>query len=306
VLLRLSSSALPMLVLLAACVPSAAPIQWTGEGEETTAEASSSSDGNGNTVTTSPPSEPNPSSSGSDEGTSDHPSVFLSEPDGGSSAFECDFLSQDCPPGQKCSVWANDGGGAWNATKCVPIAPDPGEVGEPCTVEGSATSGLDTCELGAMCWDVDPKTNEGTCIAYCQGDASNPYCDDPETTCEGRDILICLPQCCPLEQNCAAGQACYPITDTFSCAPDASGDLGAFGDACEFINVCDPGMLCLDASVLPPGYACEGASGCCTSFCELDSTSCGELDPALECLPWFEEGTAPPGFEHTGACAVPV
>ncbi len=30
-----------------------------------------------------------------------------------------------------------------------------------CTVEGSATSGIDTCQAGAMCWDVDPVTLAG-------------------------------------------------------------------------------------------------------------------------------------------------
>ena len=123
--------------------------------------------------------------------------------------------------------------------------------------------------------------------------------------CVGRDFQICVPLCCPLEQDCPEGQACYPINDEFFCAPDASGDLGAFGDPCEFINVCDPGMLCLDASVAPPGLPCEGSAGCCTAFCVLGSSWCSELDPAMDCVPWFEEDQAPPGFEHTGVCVVP-
>lgn len=276
------------------------------EGAESTGNATSDASSGSGSSTTAPPDQPEPSSTGSDasdDSTSDHSVVFLLEPDGGGGvSFECSILSQDCPPGQKCNAWANDGGGSWNATRCVPIAPDPGEPGDPCTVEGSGTSGIDTCELGAMCWDVDPKTNEGTCVAYCQGSESNPFCEDPDTQCEGRDILICLPLCCPIEQDCPEGQACYSIVDSFNCAPDASGDLGAFGDPCEFVNVCDPGLLCLAAESVPD---CASSIGCCTPFCQVGSSSCSELHPAMECVPWFEEGAAPPGFELTGACVVP-
>ena len=72
---------------------------------------------------------------------------------GGSDAFISKLVAPDL-------YWANDGGGAWNATKCEEIPPEPDGVGEPCTVEISGTSGVDTCVLGAMCWDVDPETNE--------------------------------------------------------------------------------------------------------------------------------------------------
>jgi hypothetical protein len=79
------------------------------------------------------------------------------EPDGGS-MHECDTFVQDCPPGEKCTVWASDGGSSWNATKCVAVVDDPSGPSEPCHVELSAVSGLDDCERGAPCWDVDPKT----------------------------------------------------------------------------------------------------------------------------------------------------
>jgi hypothetical protein len=237
-----------------------------------------------------------------DADTGEPPVLFLVQPDGGGTAFECDIFAQDCAPGFKCNVWANDGGNSWNATKCVPIAPDAGEPGEPCTVEGSGVSGIDTCALGALCWDVDPETLEGVCISFCTGTASNPVCEDPNTTCEGRDIPLCLPRCCPLEQDCVAGQGCYAVQDSFTCAPDASGAQGAFGDACEFINVCDPGMVCLGASAVP---GCRGSVGCCSPFCVVGSDSCSLLHPAMDCVAWFEEGHAPAGFEHVGVCVLP-
>lgn len=75
--------------------------------------------------------------------------LFLSEPDGGGTGFECDVFAQDCPPGEKCVPWANDGGGVWNATRCSPVDDDPAAPGEPCTVEGGPTSGIDDCDAQA-------------------------------------------------------------------------------------------------------------------------------------------------------------
>lgn len=227
---------------------------------------------------------------------------FIERPDGGSESFECNLWTQDCPHGEKCMPWANDGGGAWNATRCSTIYDPPDEVGAPCIVEGSGVSGIDSCVLGAMCWAVDHETNEGTCRAFCQGDPSHPICLDPGMQCGGpRDFPLCLPSCCPLEQDCPTGQACYAINHDFACAPDVSGEQGSFGDGCEFINVCDPGLLCLGAAAL----AECGSAGCCTHFCEVGDPICGELQPGLQCIPWFSRDEAPPGLEHVGVCMLP-
>lgn len=228
---------------------------------------------------------------------------FIQRPDGGSANYECDAWAQDCPAGEKCNYWSNDGGGAWNATKCVPLDPDPDGPGEPCTVVESGVSGLDSCDIAAMCWDVDPATNIGTCIAFCMGSEANPTCPLPGTHCVGRDLQLCIPECCPLEQDCDAGQGCYPQDEAFFCAPDASGDAGSFGDGCEFINVCDPGLFCAGPDQV---LGCAEAIGCCTPFCALGSAQCAAEHPGMECVPWFEEGQAPPGFEHTGGCIVPT
>ncbi len=77
-----------------------------------------------------------------DDGTG---SPFLVSPDGGGSVIACDLWSQDCPPGEKCMPWANDGGNTWNATRCTPIDDDPRSVGEPCTVVESG--GVSAAEL---------------------------------------------------------------------------------------------------------------------------------------------------------------
>jgi Mg-chelatase subunit ChlD len=130
---------------------------------------------------------------GADDGVGDD-GVFLSVFDAGSVSFECDLFAQDCPAGEKCVPWANDGGGEWNATRCSPIADDPAAAGKPCTVEGGPTSGIDDCSQGSLCWDVD-RTNEGTCVSMCTGDASNPMCQGDQWCYVGHDgsVAVCLP-----------------------------------------------------------------------------------------------------------------
>jgi hypothetical protein len=213
---------------------------------------------------------------------------FLAAPDGG--GFECDIWIDDCPPGMKCMPFANDGGGAWNDAKCMPLAEDPHAVGEPCTVEGNGVSGIDDCEARAMCWDVDPETNAGTCVAFCTGSEAKPTCADPCSRCRifGEGVPIpCLPDCDPLAQDCGEGSACYPAEGRFDCAPDQGGDAGVLGDACEFINVCDPGLFCAPPETQP---GCAGATGCCAAFCDaLDADACAAI-PGTECIPWFDEG----------------
>ena len=43
------------------------------------------------------------------------PCGFFCPPDGGDEFFECDLFAQDCPAGEKCMPWANDGTEVWNA-----------------------------------------------------------------------------------------------------------------------------------------------------------------------------------------------
>lgn len=224
---------------------------------------------------------------------------FIPPPDdmGGGSSYECSFYVEDCPPGDKCMPWANDGGGAWNATICRPLANDPGGPGDPCVVEGNGVSGIDDCGRGMMCWDVDQDTLEGYCVPFVRGSESNPLCEDPfryPSISGSGAIALCLDLCDPLAQDCAEGQACYALNDTFACAPDVSGKRGGLGEQCEFVNVCDAGLVCLGAQALPE---CESA-GCCTPFCDVTEPVCPE---GLECEPWFEQATFP-GSENVGVC----
>jgi hypothetical protein len=235
---------------------------------------------------------------------------FIMRPDGGANT-ECDLWAQDCPEGQKCMPWANDGGNSWNATKCSPLDPNPNQPGDPCTVEGSGVSGIDDCDVGAMCWDVDPETNMGTCVGFCTGSAADPVCPDPATGCSVSNegvLILCLPYCDPLLQDCPEGNACYPEENGFFCSPDASGpDLGGYGDPCEYLNVCDPGLWCAVPEAVP---GCQGAAGCCSEFCDISDPAgddqCMGAAMGQQCTPYYEEGAAPPGYENVGVCTLPL
>ena len=243
--------------------------------------------------------EPDPSAGGSSE---DSGPGFLPAPDSGGGR-QCDPIAQDCPMGQKCAPWSNDGGSSWNATKCVPVTGDQ-LPGEPCTTDGGPVSGNDDCVKGAMCWDVSPD-NVGFCIAMCMGSSSDPVCEPGfQCTINGDGVLtICLPLCDLLAQDCPGDDLCLLLNDSSQCVLDASGDEGQAFDPCEFANVCDPGLLCAEstaASECDPEIA-----GCCTPMCSLSAmAACPGV--GQECAPVFEEGQAPPELVDVGYCKVPA
>ncbi len=279
-------------------------VETTGEGMSETGAGETT----GQTTGTQPPTTTADPDTG-DGGSAGTTGSFILMPDGGGAGVkECSNWDQDCPEGQKCMPWADNGSNAWNATKCVPVDPAKGQPGDTCTTMGGGVSGLDTCDLGVMCWDVKPDTMMGTCVAQCTGSEAAPMCGQ-ETTCfvSNDGVLnLCLPICDPLAQDCPSENLCIPNpqnNEVFTCVLDASGDAGKAFDPCEFINACDKGFLCANVML---GMECmPDAIGCCLPFCDTTEPA---MCPGVgqECTPWYDMGTAPPGFENVGICGVPM
>ena len=92
----------------------------------------------------------------------------------------------------------------------------------------------------------------------------------------------------------------------------ASGEEGQEYDACEYGNACDPGLLCAGLGNDDSGKCDAQVIGCCLAFCDLTApapqcTSAQDNPNSLvECVSWYEEGMAPPGYENVGVCIVPA
>ncbi|PCC66725.1 hypothetical protein SAMN02745121_00544 [Nannocystis exedens] len=286
----------------------------TGDATEGDTSTGNNSDTETPGTTTSASATTSPTSEGptsdttagpSTEGTTDN--TFIMPPDGGGGTKECDPWVQDCPAGQKCMPYSGDGDNSWESLKCTPIMENPGQTGDPCTVEGSGVSGIDSCDLAHMCWNTDPDTGEGTCVKFCTGSPDAPSCDVAGTSCtivNDGVLILCLPMCDPLLQDCQGGDLCIPNPmnpDSFICVLDASGEEGQEFDVCEYANACDPGLYCLGPEL---ASECDPmAAGCCLAFCDISAPECTGAN--AECLAWYEEGMAPPGFENVGVCGLP-
>jgi hypothetical protein len=214
----------------------------------------------------------------------------------------CNEFTQDCPDGEKCVPYASHGNN-WDAFKCVPVMGDQA-TGEPCTY-GGITEATDDCDELSGCWNVRDVEGAalGTCHAFCMGTADDPVCPEGSScTLSGSGVpAYCIPICDPVAQDCGPGLGCYFGGSGFQCAFSLQ-NIPA-GDPCGYINDCAPGLLCLNGEVLP---ACNG-SACCVLFCNLDlgDAQCSAT-PGTTCQPYYENNTAPPGFEHVGICIVPA
>lgn len=281
--------------------------ETTGAGESTGETA----------PTTAAPTTTGPSTTGPSTATATTTPPVTSEPATTGCGFVCaDFTDppsmndcdpwlmpkQDCPDGQKCTIedMVSD-------THCVDIVPAPKGMYEPCKIlMGNELSGFDDCGAGLLCWNVDPNTGVGECIGICQGPIDKPSCVDPGAKCllcQDCALGLCIPNCDPLLQDCDDGNVCIPDSQGtgFTCALDASGDEGQVFDPCEFVNVCDPGLVCVDP-VLAKECDPQG-NGCCLPFCDLVAPlNCPGVGQT--CLAWFEAGNAPPGLENVGVCGV--
>ena len=296
----------------AACQPTGGT-DATGEGQgpgtaesEVTSDASTTTSGSSSTSPTTGATTESSGDSSSFIEESTGPSCAGPAPDGSMgrcSPASCSLWEQSCPAGQKCTP---DQEWSWHA--CVPLDPEPDAPGQPCTVEDAPGDGGDSCDLASMCWDVDPQTHVGECFLRCTGSPEEPVCPDGTTCVIGNEgaLILCLPTCHPLAQDCPEGEACLwggEDSEPFACIAEYSGDEGQVFDSCDYANRCDPGLTCWG----PEGAVeCDpNADGCCLPYCDTEQPDA--CPGAMQvCLPWFEAGTAPPGYEHVGVCTLPL
>ncbi len=252
-----------------------------------------SGDGDGDTSATSTTGDTTGDGDGDTNGTSgfvpttDIPSVS-----------SCDPFAQDCNEGEKCVAYAS-GGGTWDANKCVMIMGD-GQPGDPCMGSDAATS-TDDCGADSWCWDVNME-GVGTCTPFCTGTADAPVCGANQSCSIANEgsINLCLTTCDPLLQDCDVGKACFYDGTGFVCA-NATQDIPT-GEVCGFINDCVAGNICLAPESFP---SCAGAS-CCGQFCDLADPGFVCAPAGTECVSFYEEGMAPPGYEDVGVCVLPA
>ena len=184
----------------------------------------------------------------------------------------CSPTLQNCFDGEKCMPWANDGGIYWNATRCSALASDPAQLDEPCTVEGSDVSGVDDCDIGLVCWRVNPKTNEGICAQMCNAVPGEPTCPGDQVCSApyGTVFPLCVPPCDPLAPDCSDGDGCHPAGLAYGCLPPRP--AGTLGAACPTRAACEAGLVCIAAENLD---ACENeAEACCTTYCDTAAPGC--------------------------------
>lgn len=288
--------------------PSGSGSQGLSSSGESVATTSGGTDSTTGVPATSTGSSTSATSGMSPQDTGDEPgggSVFLQDPDAGAPCrrterpdgsqgllIECSVERQDCCPGEACRAWDNSGGDTWNASRCVMVDAGAGQAGETCTVEQSAVSGIDSCDVGLMCWEVDDKTLEGSCVQYC-GD-EGPACTGAGEVCavfNDDSLPLCLPSCNPLGSDCGEGRGCYPNADAFVCLREGERTHVDF----VFQPDCPAGTFHAPDDVT----SCPDDGPCCTAFCNVnDPDACG----GAQCLPYFD--APPPEHAALGYCSV--
>lgn len=235
-------------------------------------------------------------------------------------------LGGQCLPGLMCFIdKCQPGGGGTNANSGPPDDPTGGTSETTGVTEGHSTSPTTgeppqttttTNVTGVTTQTTDPPdTTSFTDSGDDTGNFIRPETDTGEDTvgemcgnftCTPSQHCIlfdgqptCAQACDPLDgATCPFLEVCAWAESVFVCAQDVSGDGGAFGDPCSYANDCKPVLTCLQGQFVA---GCQ-STNCCSLFCDLDSTICEQFD--MQCAPWYDQGTAPPGLEDLGVCII--
>lgn len=232
------------------------------------------------------------------------PHEFINHPDGGPDNLpDCDPFAQDCPRGQKCVPWDEQGTHTWNGAKCVPVSGDK-LPGDPCAAPEGPLAGFDDCALGAICWGVDDQ-NQGFCVGQCSGSERDRACPDDYYCVINAELYLalCFRTCDPVADNCPDGEKCFPAHDAFYCNANLGlGDVDV-NESCEALGDCAKGLTCIDSSAA--SSACDPQiAGCCQPYCHVPDGACP--NPDQQCLPYYDPGLqVPDAAKDVGICSIP-
>ena len=209
----------------------------------------------------------------------------------------CDPLADECPADEKCSYGRDD-----PEASCRPIRGDD-PLGAPCEADADG----DSCELGAICIDVDATTGVGWCAAPCAApdDAETCATLGLDATCllvGSPPAAACRPYCDPLDggsNSCPeGGESCGLISEPgFACVGPSTGDA-AVGEPCTFSSDCAAPALCFSGAVVGPEVCGQHAS-CCAPVCDLADPQCPIA--GTSCSSIFGDA-APERWADTGVC----
>jgi hypothetical protein len=204
----------------------------------------------------------------------------------------CDpWAKGECPDGEKCMPVALEvGSNSWDSAVCRPLYGDQ-EEGEPCHAL-NLIDGQDTCAEGLMCWDPDPDTQVGMCVAMCSGTPDAPQCGEGMVCNVDKNgvINLCMETCTPLEDDCPVGCRCSASLDVrgFWCARQA--EEFEKGAPCSWDQQCKGGLACADQDTAACEDLPEGSNhwGCCTEYCDLEAEApcAGEGEM---CAPYYDQ-----------------
>lgn len=217
-------------------------------------------------------------------------------------------MLQDCPNGERCTPAALVPNVPWHTFRCVPVASEPKEVGDTCSVFGSPNAGCDDCVAGAMCLFVFENDGEGVCVGFCEHSGQGTYvCAEDGKVCAMANngaLPVCLDPCNPLSPGCPPEAGCLYIHEIqdFLCGPPWMNT--GYGEPCTTeLGSCASGLACVDTTAFPEGVC---PSGCCTQACDLSAPNqCPHAADGQVCTPLYEPGQAPPGNENVGLCKMP-
>ncbi|MEM9458327.1 MAG: hypothetical protein AAGF11_29390 [Myxococcota bacterium] len=236
------------------------------------------------------------------------------EETGNGQGGQCDYFTQDCAEGDKCSPWSELADLIPDESRCCPIQEPVAQTGDTCVVDGHLGSCVDNCAAGNICLDIDGD-GEGVCQDLCGGTAEDPECPDADEECfvYFGGVPLCFNTCDPLVQDCPSDKGCYPDAIAeggtgWLCMPTI--DDNTLGDYCWLLSGCNPGLICATPTLLPDCYGDADDAGCCTDVCDITEQPdpCKDVHPDLECTAWYFDGEVPPmaGLDKVGACVLPT